>query len=50
MDELKPVSHKEFNEFRKGKGLKEKMDYASKDLKAKFGFRPLVKWRALVVS
>ena len=30
MDELKPISHEQFNQFRN--------DYMSKDLKAKFDF------------
>ena len=42
MDELKPISHNQFNEFIKGKGLK--------DLKATFGFIPLDRDVALVVS
>ena len=49
MDELKPISHKEFNEFIKGRGFKGRNDCTLKDLKAKFGFNPLVKRRALVV-
>ena len=47
MDELKPISHKEFKEFMKGKGLKGRNNYALKDLRSKFGFKPR---RALVVS
>ena len=50
MNELKPISHKEFNEFTKGKGFKGRNNYALKDLKAKFGFKPLIERRALVVS
>ena len=51
MDELKPISHKEFNEFVKGKGLKKRNNYMLKDLKAKFGLKkPLVERKALVVS
>ena len=50
MDDLKPISHKEFNEFVKGKGFKERNDYALRDLKAKFGFQLLVQRRALAVS
>ena len=42
MDELKPISHKEFNEFIKGKGFKGR-NYALTDLKTKFSSRaPLV--------
>ena len=50
MDELKPISHKEFNEFIKGRGFRGRNDYALKDLKAKFGLKPLVERRVLVVS
>ena len=50
MDDLKPISHREFNEFIKGKGFKGRKDYALRDLKAKFSLKPLVERRALVVS
>ena len=50
MDNLKPISHKEFDEFMKGKGFKGRKDYALTDLKTKFGFKPLVERRQLVVS
>ena len=50
MDELKPISHKEFKEFIKGKGLRGRNDYTLRDLKAKFSFQPLVEITALVVS
>ena len=49
MDELKPTSHKQFNAFMKEKGFKGMNNYALKDLNAKFGFKSLVKRRALVV-
>ena len=49
MDNLKPISHKEVNEFMKGKGFTGKKDYVWRDLKAKFGFKPLVERRLLVV-
>ena len=38
MENLKPISHKEFYEFIKGKGFKGRNEYKLKDLKAKFGF------------
>ena len=41
MENLKPISHKEFNEFIKGKGFKGRNEYKLKDLKAKFGFKPM---------
>ena len=50
MSELKPISHKDFNAFIKGKGFTNRNDYKLKDLKAKFGFKPLVDRRKLVVS
>ena len=50
MDDLKPISHKEFNEFIKGKGFERRKDYTLGDLKVKFHFKPMVKKRALVVS
>ena len=50
MDELKPISYKEFNVSIKGRGFKRKNDYASKNLKAMFGFKSLKAKIALVVS
>ena len=41
MSDLKPISHKQFNEFIKGKGFKGRNDYKLKELKAKFGFKPM---------
>ena len=38
MGDLKPLSHKQFNEFMKGKEFKGWNDYKLKELKAKFGF------------
>ena len=34
---LMPISHKEFNEFIKGKGFKGRNNYKLRDLKAMFG-------------
>ena len=50
MGDLKPVSHKQFNEFIKGKGFKGRNDYKLKELKAKFGFKPMYDRRMLVIS
>ena len=50
MTELKSISHKEFNAFIKGKGFANRNDYKLKDLKAMFGFNPLVDRRKLVIS
>ena len=49
---LRPISHKykEFNEFIKGKGFKGRNEYKLKDLKAKFGFKPMYDRRALTIS
>ena len=50
LSELKLISYKEFNAFIKGRDCKGRNDYALKDLKAKFDFKPLVKRIPLVVS
>ena len=50
MTELKPISHKDFNAFIKGKGFTNRNDYKLKDLKAKFGFKSLVERISLVIS
>ena len=42
MGDLKPISHKQFNEFIKGKGFKRRNNYKLKELKAKFGFKPFM--------
>ena len=50
MGDLKPISHKQFNEFIKGKGFKGRNDYKLKELKAKFDFKPMYDRRMLVIS
>ena len=50
MGDLKPISHKQFNEFIKGKGFKGRNDYNLKELKANFGFKPMYNRRTLVIS
>ena len=50
MGDLKPISHKQFNEFIKCKGFKGRNDYKLKELKAKFGFKPMYDRRTLVIS
>ena len=50
MGDLKPISHKQFNEFIKGKGFKGRNDYKLKELKAKFGLKPMYDRRTLVIS
>ena len=47
---LRPISHKEFNEFIKGNGFKGRNEYKLKDLKAKFGFKPMYDNRTLTIS
>ena len=50
MDDTKPISHKQFNEFIKGKGFKGRNNYKLKELKVIFGFKPLFERRPLVIS
>ena len=50
MGDLKPISHKQFNEFIKSKGFKGRNDYKLKDLKAKFGFKPMYDRRMVEIS
>ena len=50
MGDLKPISHKQFNKFIKGKGFKGRNDYILKDLKAIFGFKPMYDRRMLIIS
>ena len=50
MGDLKPITHKQFNEFIKGKGVKDRNNYKLKELKAKFGFKPMHDRRELVIS
>ena len=40
--DLTPIRHKEFNEFMKGKGFKGRNNYKLRDLKAMFGFKPMI--------
>ena len=41
-ENLELITHKEFNEFIKGKGFKGRNEYKLKELKAMFGFKPMV--------
>ena len=50
MGDLKPISHKQFNEFIKFKGFKGRNDYKFKELKANFGFKPMYNRKTLVIS
>ena len=48
--ELVPTTHKEFNEFIKGKGFKGRNNYKLKDLKAMFGFKPMITGSSVMIS
>ena len=48
--DLTPVTHKEFNEFIKGKGFKGRNNYKLRDLKAMFGFKPMVTGSPVTIS
>ena len=50
MDNLKPITHKEFNEFIKGKGFKGRNNYKLKELKVMFGFKPMVLGSPITIS
>ena len=47
---LHPIIHKEFNEFIKGKGFKGRNNYKLKDLKAMFGFKPMITGSPVTIS
>ena len=49
-EELRPITHKEFNEFIKGKGLKGRNNYKLRDLKAMFGFKPMTTGSPVTIS
>ena len=48
--ELIPISHKDFNEFIKGKGFVGRNNYKLKELKAMFGFKPLDTHKGVTVT
>ena len=48
--ELVPITHKEFNEFIKGKGFTGRNNYKLKDLKAMFGFKPMITGSKVMIS
>ena len=50
MGDLKHISHKQFNQFMKGKRFKRRNDYKIKELKSMFGFKPAYDRRSLVIS
>ena len=47
---LTPIRHKEFNEFIEGKGFKGRNNYKLADLKAMFGFKPMVTGSPVTIS
>ena len=47
---LCPITHKEFNEFIKGKGFKGRNNYKLRDLKAMVGFKPMITGSPVMVS
>ena len=48
--DLTPITHKEFNEFIKGKGFKGRNNYKLRDLKAMFGFKPIITGSPVMIS
>ena len=48
--DLTPITHKEFNEFIKGKGFMGQNNYKLRDLKAMFGFKPMVTGSSVTIS
>ena len=48
--DLKTITHKEFNEFIKGKGFKGRNNHKLKELKAMFGFKPMVLGSPITIS
>ena len=47
---LCPITHKVFNEFIKGKGFKRQNNYKLRDLKAMFGFKPMITGSTATIS
>ena len=48
--ELQPKTHKEFSKFIKGRGFKGRNNYKLSDLKAMFGFKPMVTGFPVMIS
>ena len=48
--DLTPITHKEFNEFIKGKGFKGRNNYKLRDLKAMFGFKHMITGSPVTIS
>ena len=47
---LHPITHKEFNEFMKGKSFKGRNNYKLRDLKTMFGFKPMITGSPVMIS
>ena len=47
---LCPITHEEFNGFIRGRGFKGRNNYKLKDLKAMFGFKPMVTGSSVTIS
>ena len=48
--DLTPITQIEFNEFIKGKGFKGRNNYKLRDLKAMFGFKPMITGSPVTIS
>ena len=48
--DLRPITHKEFNKFIKGKSFKGQNNYKLRDLKAMFGFKPMITGSPVKIS
>ena len=48
--DLRPIRHKEFNEFIKAKGFKGRNNYKLRDLKAMFGSKPMITGSPVTIS
>ena len=48
--DLTPITHKEFNEFIKGKGFTGRNNYKLKDLKVMLGFKPMITGFPVTIS
>ena len=49
-NDIRPMTHKEFNEFIKGKGFKGTNNHKLRDLKAMFGFKPIISGSPATIS
>ena len=47
---LYPIRHNEFNKFMKEKGFKGRNNYKLRDLKAMFGFKPMITGSPVTIS